>query len=60
MLTRVNIAELVDDVVYGNMPFELKMAMLCTIEPIIEREYALGNHDVKPSSLITIDDIISL
>lgn len=60
MLSPINTISLVDDIVYGDMPFELKMIMLVTIEPIIAREYALGNTAVKPTNLITVDDLLSL
>ena len=49
--------ELVEDILWGTLPHEMKMSMLLIVEPIIEREYELGNTNVIPVSKITLQDI---
>ena len=49
--------ELVEDILWETLPHEMKMSMLLIVEPIIEREYELGNTAVKPVSKITLQDI---
>lgn len=49
--------ELVEDILYGSLTHEMKLSMLLIVEPIIEREFALGNTNVKPVSKMTLSDI---
>ena len=49
--------ELVEDIIYGTLPHEMKLSMLDIVEPIIEREYNLGNTTVKPASKMLLSDI---
>lgn len=49
--------ELVEDIIYGTLPHEMKLSMLDIVEPIIEREYNLGNTAVKPVSKMSLSDI---
>ena len=49
--------ELVEDILWGGLPHEMKLSMLMTVEPIIEREFELGNTSVIPVSKMTLQDI---
>lgn len=55
--TKDRMQELVEDILWGELPYEMKMSMLLTIEPIIEREFKLGNTSVIPVSKVTLQDI---
>jgi len=54
------LTKILDDIIYGKDSFNDKMAALRDIEPYIEQQYALGKTTIKPVSMLTVDDLLSL